>query len=189
MNPSAFIPYCAIGGNMSMIGKQVENFTYPVCTHFEPTILYGQRCYRLNLDTVEYTVRQGQEGGVSFIMDYNEERNLRFSEDNIEKSNTLVGGAEVASDKSRKAMIYIETLKPFMGYGGGVYELNSLKYMRGTQDFYKYGEEELMCQRKESLSECLLSEFSNVIPSRCKCKPYDVFDIMDSQASNQLYIQ
>ena len=76
-NPSAFIPFCAFAGNMAILGKQIEDFRAPVCTSFKTKVLGDQQCYELALDDIDYQVSQGYEGGISFVMDYNEDRDIK----------------------------------------------------------------------------------------------------------------
>ena len=35
-NPSAFIPFCALGGDMEVLGRKANNFSFPVCNIFSP---------------------------------------------------------------------------------------------------------------------------------------------------------
>ena len=35
-NPSAFIPFCAFGGDMEVLGRKANNFSLPVCNLFSP---------------------------------------------------------------------------------------------------------------------------------------------------------
>ena len=36
LSPSAFIPFCAWGGDMEALGTRVPNFSLPVCSAFRP---------------------------------------------------------------------------------------------------------------------------------------------------------
>ena len=85
---------------MTVLGQEIENFTSPVCSSFKPTILAGQRCYQLNLDDFDNSVRPGPLGGVSFVMDYNEERNVEIHEP--EESTPLTYDNLVGEEKKSK---------------------------------------------------------------------------------------
>ena len=50
---SAFIPFCAFAGDMSVVGSPVEGFSLPVCTIFEPRDVEGQLCFSTNLSSIE----------------------------------------------------------------------------------------------------------------------------------------
>ena len=62
--PSALIPFCSFGDNVGETMR--EDFTLPVCTMFQPTILDGQKCYQPKDDL--YT-GQGMHQGLAFMID------------------------------------------------------------------------------------------------------------------------
>ena len=84
LSPSAFIPFCDLGGDAALLGRRVEGFDLPVCDKFEVTSLEGQRCYRL--DTTKHiprlsSTRQWREllsKGLTLLLDYNEDRDIHF---------------------------------------------------------------------------------------------------------------
>merc|ERR1712155_53286 len=51
MSPSAFIPFCDFGGNMSAMGVKIDQFDHRVCNSFKAKILYDQLCYEVDLNT------------------------------------------------------------------------------------------------------------------------------------------
>lgn len=76
---SALIPFCEFGGNMSLVGVKMENFSMPVCSAFEPKVLYDQLCYEIDLEKFrDYDDIVGNQlkKGFVFIMDYNEDRQV-----------------------------------------------------------------------------------------------------------------
>ena len=48
--PSAFIPFCEFGGNMSTLSKNNAAFKLPVCNSFKDKILNDQMCYEVDLN-------------------------------------------------------------------------------------------------------------------------------------------
>ena len=50
LSPSAFIPFCDFGGNMSSMGVKIDQFDVPVCNSFEAKILNDQLCYEVDLE-------------------------------------------------------------------------------------------------------------------------------------------
>ena len=48
ISPSAFIPFCQFGGNMSAMGQKYEKFDVPVCNSFKDKTLRGQVCYEVD---------------------------------------------------------------------------------------------------------------------------------------------
>ena len=42
MSPSALIPFCEFGGDMSKVGVMIDHFEIPVCNSFESKIMNDQ---------------------------------------------------------------------------------------------------------------------------------------------------
>ena len=76
ISPSALIPFCDIGGDMSVVGTQLAHFSLPVCTGFTRTILNDRLCYQVNVSQFQGRVERSQlyEKGISFVVDNNEDR-------------------------------------------------------------------------------------------------------------------
>ena len=53
VSPSAFIPLCEFGGNMSIMGEESPLFDLPICNKFRPKIRNGQLCYQVNVNEVK----------------------------------------------------------------------------------------------------------------------------------------
>ena len=77
--PSALIPFCAYQSNLTTLGTTIPGFSFPVCTAFQPTLLHGQLCYSLDMESMllegerEKTI-EGIGGGILIIVDPNSER-------------------------------------------------------------------------------------------------------------------
>ena len=78
-SPSAFIPFCAFGGNMSLVGTKSHMFDVPVCNRFQARIHHDQLCYEVNLNNFanQENIEKQLKSGFSFVMDYNEDRFYR----------------------------------------------------------------------------------------------------------------
>ena len=50
ISPSAFIPFCDFGGNMSAMGVKIDKFDVPVCNSFQAKVLNDQLCYEVDLN-------------------------------------------------------------------------------------------------------------------------------------------
>lgn len=76
LSPSALIPFCDIGGNMSVLGRQLDQFRLPVCTSFKRIIFNDQLCYQVNVSQYQDRVERSQvfEAGLSFVVDTNKDR-------------------------------------------------------------------------------------------------------------------
>jgi hypothetical protein len=112
ISPSAFIPYCSFGGDMSAMGKTIENFNIPVCDKFQPTFLDGHLCYTVDADKLRNKVNKkkimaSQE--IVLLLDYNFDRMLKDEGDDLPTlENSLLSGDK--DENIMDAMIYIETL-------------------------------------------------------------------------------
>ena len=86
---------------MTALGRKIENFTQPICTHFKPKMLNGQMCYQLDLQDVqkERKFAKGERNGLSFLLDYNEDKMIKDPSAKIEDS--------ISNDG---ATIYVDTL-------------------------------------------------------------------------------
>ena len=52
LSPSALIPFCDFGGDLSLVSKKVSEFDLPVCNSFRKTLLEALKC-----DLIEQKVR------------------------------------------------------------------------------------------------------------------------------------
>ena len=50
LSPTALIPFCEFGGNMSVMGVKIDLFDVPVCNSFRPKIVQDQLCYTVDPD-------------------------------------------------------------------------------------------------------------------------------------------
>ena len=74
-SPSSFIPFCEFGGNMSMMGMKINNFDFPICNSFRPTILENRLCYKVDVsEIVPKPSLQELFEGLILVLDYNEDR-------------------------------------------------------------------------------------------------------------------
>ena len=112
LSSSAFIPFCDFGGNMSSMGIKTDLFTLPVCNSFQPKVLNDQLCYEADLDKMNDKKNMENElkSGFSFIMDYNEDRQVTFDADvtPIEKDSLMT--KIVKSNDNQQAFIHLNTI-------------------------------------------------------------------------------
>ena len=82
LSPTALIPFCEFGGNMSVMGIKIDQFDVPVCNSFKPKYVFNQLCYEV--DPNEYVSKVFDERvtelGLTLIIDYNEDRQLIFND-------------------------------------------------------------------------------------------------------------
>ena len=112
---SAFIPFCEIGGNMSAMGVEIDQFSFPVCNSFKETVLNDQLCYEVDLNRFVNvnTIDRDLELGFTFIMDYNEDRQVTFDRNISNRENIGLTTSIVESDHHQHAFIYLDTIGNF----------------------------------------------------------------------------
>ena len=111
LSPSAFIPVCEFGGDMSAMGVNTDLFHFPVCNSFQATIFSSQLCYETDLnrfrnnDIIENQVKLG----LVFIMDYNEDRQVNFNHEHTKVFKSLARNM-VDTHDHQHAQIIINTI-------------------------------------------------------------------------------
>ena len=114
MSPSAFIPFCDFGGNMSAIGKIISQFDVPVCNSFQAKIMNDQICYEFDIYAYfdSNFIAKDLDLGFSFLMDYSEDRQVLFEQKSKGQQYGLTKSI-VETDESQHASIYLDTVGMF----------------------------------------------------------------------------
>ena len=114
MSPSAFIPFCEFGGNMSSVGTKIDQFGVPVCNSFQAKILNDQLCYEVDLKKLSNIRNIEKELGLgfNFLMDYNEDRQITFHNSKAGEQINEIGLANsfLDSTTNQDAFIYLNTV-------------------------------------------------------------------------------
>ena len=153
--------------------KYADDISYPLCSSFHPTLLDGQLCYKLKVNT---TSAEGKKNQLMLLLDYNEDRSIYAPRDknlmqsifagmlsSRKKKNTLsMDGA--ANIQKKEAKVHIDTLSSFKGFGGGAYKMTVVKKMTSTDDFLIMAPEVKKCE-VESFEQCRAQRLS----SECNC--------------------
>ena len=172
MTGSSFVPFCAYKTNMTISGPEVwlPNMSFPICTSFKPTILEGQLCYKIQVNA---TSGQGKKHGLSLLLDYQDKLSLQVPSKQEDKpSRKIIRQLNFETDGSpytEAAKVHIDTLSPFTGSGGGIYQMRVVKRMTTTEDFLKMPLMERNC-KVELFEECRTRE----LLEGCKCVPGEV---------------
>ena len=114
INPSAFLPFCDFGGNMSAMGVNIDLFEFPVCNSFKAKLMNDQLCYEvdLNLFSDNKYIEKYLELGLNFLMDYNEDRQLIFEKNTGKKVLGLANSVDI--DKFQHALVYLDTIGKYV---------------------------------------------------------------------------
>ena len=152
----------------------------PLCSSFVPTILEGQRCYKLELKELS---GKGKRNELMLLLDYNEDRSLQTSSktEEVEKSqfswkimnfDTAVEGLQSVSAK-----VQINTLSPFVHFGGGIFSMTVVKKMTTKEDFFKLPLKERGCEA-DLYEDCRTAS----LVKECNCVPWELpgFEVGDT---------
>ena len=116
LSPSAFIPFCEFGGNISVMGVTMDMFDVPVCNSFYEKVLNDQLCYEVDLHKFSNVnnIEKELKSGLAFIMDYNEDRHIALDgvSQNIKMDQSFVSMID-KSDEIQHASIYLNTIGNF----------------------------------------------------------------------------
>ena len=77
LSPTALIPFCDFGNNMSAMGVKIDQFSVPVCYAFKPKIFNDKLCYELDLN--KYTTPLALQKGIILLISYNEDRQFYYT--------------------------------------------------------------------------------------------------------------
>ena len=169
---SAFIPFCAYKTNLNISGKSLalDGTNFPLCSTFLPTILEGQLCYMLELNKLS---GQGQRNELMLLLDYNEDLSLQasFKKNRGEgfSNDTINFDRAIESVQGSEAKVQINTLSPYVGFGGGIYTMTVVKKMLAKEDFLNMPMEDRDCEI-ELYEDCRTRKLFE----QCKCKPWEV---------------
>ena len=97
---------------MTGVSEKVPEFDLPVCRSFTKTVIDGQLCYELEVDKFFAGHKKYQQlvKGLTFVLDYNEDRNLvRFREAEKTREVNIVDNI-VNFEESNEALIYIKSI-------------------------------------------------------------------------------
>ena len=113
MSPSAFIPFCEFGD--IKMGVKIDNFSAPVCNVFKAAVLNDQLCYEVDLDFYARKAPQNiqnklYQDGFSFLMDYNEDRQIISDNANVKVQEFGLASTLVDSEDSQHANVYLNTI-------------------------------------------------------------------------------
>ena len=72
-NPSAFIPFCDLGGNISILGQNINGLDIPVCSSFKEKFHKNQLCYEIDVNNFiqKENATNIKNLGLSFLVDTN----------------------------------------------------------------------------------------------------------------------
>ena len=116
ISPSALIPFCEFGGNMSEMGVKIDQFDVPVCDSFKAKILYDQLCYEVDLNVIlkNYSqkgdIKDTMKLGLTLLVDYNEDRQDEIKDLDKMRNLESITNKLVNVNYHEMLLLHIETL-------------------------------------------------------------------------------
>ena len=108
ISPSALIPFCEFGGNMSIMGTKMDGFQAPVCNSFRPKIFEGQLCYEVDPDIYRSNISDNSILGLSLLISFNEDRQYTIRKRRMSQKKEKPMTLEIESEDQND--LYIGTI-------------------------------------------------------------------------------
>ena len=174
LTPAALIPFCAYQTNMTLLGQTRQDLPFPVCDQFQPTLLEGQRCYVLDLNSVSNKEsKSGLKNGLFLLLDPGRS-DFKLEPKAIAPEKFLSMNLDPLTKKASyrsSARVYLNTLASFTDFRKGKYAMSSLKQMAGTGSFLDLPEEKKDCQ-VQSFEMCHANRYVKEVQKSCGCVPW-----------------
>ena len=97
---------------MSSVGIKIHQFDVPVCNSFQAKVLNDQLCYEVDLSKLsnKKNINRELKSGLSFILDYNEDRQVILKQKMQKKKDNSLSSTVVEADQDQQAFIYLNTV-------------------------------------------------------------------------------
>ena len=79
LSPTALIPFCEFGGEISTMGVKIDQFEVPFCNSFKAKTLNDQLCYEIDPNNYKMFLSKKEQISLTLYINYNEVR--QFYED------------------------------------------------------------------------------------------------------------
>ena len=175
--PSALIPFCAFGTDMKIVGKTFNNFSFPVCDSFRPTLLKGKACYKLEV-TPEMQTKVGIEGGLTLMVDQSKEKSVAPSSSNKNTVEEKTSIRLIEPTVDRSVEIYFPTIASYTSSKAGNFLLDSLKVMTVTESFSNLPLNIKNCL-EHKVEDCQNDRLLKASQSECGCLPWSLKDLVE----------
>ena len=131
VSPSAFIPFCSFGMNMSAMGDIKEPFELPVCNSFKAKNYNDQLCYEVDLNIYKNlgNTENDIKSGLALFLDYNEDMQNALEENVLDFHKESFIDKVDESDNEEMAFIYLNTIGKYKSqeivYNGCLFNSNT----------------------------------------------------------------
>ena len=183
--PAAFIPFCAYGGNLSVLSGPLGDMKSHVCNKFKPYFMDGQLCYNLNLSstvsTKEMKTEPGKHNAIFFAVDFKPVQLFGNNEIRNENLNYLYSKSSIGEQLN----IHINTLSRISDTRPGLYVMTVMKKMTGTESFLALPDETKGCQL-EPQDECKKRLYAEEARKQCGCVPWSLSTLLPEQVGTEI---
>ena len=191
---TAFVPFCAFKSDLAISNLAISNLAmsnlaisklaisnsslklpgtnFPFCSLFQPTILEGRLCYKLQL---KMKSGEGKSNELMLLIDHNQDLSLYNDDhaDNIKEeivfNSTKLNLKTFGSHRGSQVKVQINTISPKIGFGRGSYRLTAVKRMTATSSFLEMSFKERNCNVEE-YDDCRTRRLLQA----CDCLPWEV---------------
>ena len=176
---------------MASVGVKIDQFDVPVCNSFQAKILNDQLCYEVDLQKFSDAnhIQEETKIGFSFLLDYNEDRQVTLDPD-IKRQNFGLTNNFEGLDQDQQAFVHLDTIgkgnimfnlgksifeifsEPVVLIGEGMYNLDSLKEIKATDSYLGMDKDIIECQNKEPYFNCTTRQTIDTYLKSCGCLPF-----------------
>ena len=123
-SPTALIPFCDLGGNMSALGIKIDSFSVPVCNIFKPKVFHEQLCYEMNPNNYiqNQDLRNTLHTGLTLIISHNSDRRFDKNGNNVTLGMNSLDSYSLTEKEKKTGVIYLGTKGV---YYNGIWNFNA----------------------------------------------------------------
>ena len=182
LSPTALIPFCEFGRDMSVMGVKIREFDVPVCNSFRPQIIKDQLCYTVDINDFKDRIDLKGELSLSLFIHYNLDRQLEEADRSIKHSIIVDSIGSFWGENIETNQLNLEPLKIALEKK---YSLNVIKEIAVTDAFLTLEKDVRGCQ-EESSTVCIARKYKTKLIDKCNCLPSQVK--LGEKVSENLYL-
>ena len=95
--PTALIPFCEFGGNLSSMGTKIDQMESPVCNSFKAKVIRNQLCYQVDPNKYKHQIDLQGDLSLSLFINHNEDKEMALentetmAEDDSHEEDIIIG--------------------------------------------------------------------------------------------------
>ena len=165
---------------MKVLGEKIGGLNFSVCNAFKPTILDEEVCYALNIKDLisngSIVSKLGKGEGLLLAIDNG--ISIETRDKSIVMKQDFIRTKPKTSGK--KISFHILTLHHHEVFRHGIYTLEDLKQITGTDNFLAMPDAVKKCQI-EPKEECRRRRYVLEVQRRCRCVPWSLSTVLLDQ--------